>query len=88
VPYTWDDPSPLDGKGEESIDMRYMIHALHAAQNVVYGFGNTPHDYRDITYPQAIEQLRCMPQAGHLFPGAGERALGHHQYGRGSCRLA
>ncbi|MFU8821330.1 MAG: OmcA/MtrC family decaheme c-type cytochrome [Gammaproteobacteria bacterium] len=68
VPYTWDDPSPLDGKGEESIDMRYMIHALHAAQNVVFGFGNTAHDYRDITYPQAINNCGACHKPGTYFP--------------------
>lgn len=68
VPYTWDDPSPLDGKGEESIDMRYMIHALHSAQNVVYGFNNTPHDYRDVTYPQAINNCTACHEQGTYYP--------------------
>jgi OmcA/MtrC family decaheme c-type cytochrome len=66
--FTWDNPSPLDGKGEESVDMRYMIHALHAAQSVVYGFGNTAHDYRDITYPQAISNCNACHLPDTYYP--------------------
>jgi OmcA/MtrC family decaheme c-type cytochrome len=68
VGFSWADPSPLDGKGEESIDMRYMIHAIHAAQNVVYGFGNTPHDYRDITYPQRISNCNACHEPDTYYP--------------------
>jgi OmcA/MtrC family decaheme c-type cytochrome len=68
VPFTWDDPSPLDGKGEESIDMRYMIHALHAGQNVVYGFNNIPHDYRNVTYPQAINNCVACHKPDTYYP--------------------
>jgi OmcA/MtrC family decaheme c-type cytochrome len=66
--FSWASPSPLDGKGEESIDMRFMIHAIHAGQNVVYGFGNTAHDYRDITYPQAISNCNACHLPGTYYP--------------------
>jgi OmcA/MtrC family decaheme c-type cytochrome len=66
--FSWADPSPLDGKGEESIDMRYMIHAIHAGQNVVYGFGNTPHDYRDITYPQRLSNCNACHMPDTYYP--------------------
>jgi len=65
---SWESPSPLDGKGEESIDMRFMIHAIHAGQNVVYGFGNTPHDYRDITYPQRLSNCNACHLPGTYYP--------------------
>jgi OmcA/MtrC family decaheme c-type cytochrome len=68
VPFSWDDPSPLDGKGEESIDMRYMVHALHAGQNVVYGFNNEPSDYRNVTYPQAINNCMACHNPGTYYP--------------------
>jgi OmcA/MtrC family decaheme c-type cytochrome len=71
VDISWDTPSPLDGKGEESIDMRYMVHAIHAAQNVVYGFGNTPHDYRHITYPQALNNCDTCHLPGTYYPVSG-----------------
>ncbi len=66
--FSWANPSPLDGKGEESIDMRYMIHAIHAAQNVVYGFGNTPHDYRGITYPQSTSNCNACHLPDTYYP--------------------
>jgi len=66
--FSWAAPSPLDGKGEESIDMRYMIHAIHAAQNVVYGFGNNAHDYRDISYPQRTSNCNACHLADTYYP--------------------
>jgi OmcA/MtrC family decaheme c-type cytochrome len=68
VGFSWADPSPVDGKGEESIDMRYMIHAIHAQQNVVYGFGNTPHDYRHITYPQRASNCNACHLPDTFYP--------------------
>jgi OmcA/MtrC family decaheme c-type cytochrome len=70
VGFTWAAPSPLDGKGEESIDMRYMIHSIHAAQNVVYGFGNNAHDYREATYPQPLNNCDTCHLPGTYFPVA------------------
>ncbi|MGD9387602.1 MAG: OmcA/MtrC family decaheme c-type cytochrome [Gammaproteobacteria bacterium] len=66
--FSWATPSPLDGKGEESVDMRFMIHALHARQNVVYGFGNRPQDYRDITYPQGVTNCDACHLDGTYYP--------------------
>ena len=40
--------------GETSIDFKTMIHGIHAANIVVYGFGGTEHDYSEVTYPGAI----------------------------------
>jgi OmcA/MtrC family decaheme c-type cytochrome len=68
VGFSWADPSPADGKGEESIDLRYMIHAIHAGQNVVFGFGNTPHDYRDITYPQRLSNCNACHLPDTYYP--------------------
>jgi OmcA/MtrC family decaheme c-type cytochrome len=68
--FSWASPSPLDGKGEESVDMRYMIHAIHAAQNVVYGFGNTAHDYREVGYPQSPANCRACHAPGTYYPTA------------------
>jgi OmcA/MtrC family decaheme c-type cytochrome len=68
VGFSWDTPSPLDQKGEESIDLRYMIHAIHAGQNVVYGFGNIPHDYRHITYPQGLGNCNACHLPETYYP--------------------
>ncbi|MGI9304347.1 MAG: OmcA/MtrC family decaheme c-type cytochrome, partial [Gammaproteobacteria bacterium] len=60
----------IDGKTEESIDFKRLIHALHAAAEtnfdgtithgfrrtgiVVYGFGGNPHDYSDLRFSGAL----------------------------------
>lgn len=67
VGFDWDNPSALDGKGEESVDLRFMVHALHAAQYVAYGFGNRPHDYTDITYPQPLNNCLACHEPGTYF---------------------
>lgn len=44
-----------DGKREESIDMKRMIHQIHMGEDlvepvVVYGFGMTAHDYAEVSF--------------------------------------
>ena len=57
-----------DGKLEEAIDFKYMIHAIHAGsieeegfrENgiVVYGFGKSINDFSDVRLPSGLENLR------------------------------
>ncbi|CAB1064291.1 hypothetical protein D1BOALGB6SA_9083 [Olavius sp. associated proteobacterium Delta 1] len=57
-----------DGKVEEGIDFKYMIHAIHAGaadehgfrQNgiVVYGYGGSVHDFSHVTMPAGTENLK------------------------------
>ena len=65
--FDWTMPSPLDGKGEESVDFRFMVHAIHAANYVAYGFGNRAHDYSGVTYPQAISNCNACHVPGTYF---------------------
>jgi OmcA/MtrC family decaheme c-type cytochrome len=65
---SWANPSPLDGKGEDGIHLKYMVHAIHAESIVLYGFGNTAHDYREITYPQAINNCDSCHLDGTWYP--------------------
>jgi OmcA/MtrC family decaheme c-type cytochrome len=65
---TWASPAELDGKGEESVHLKYMVHAIHAAGTVVYGFGNTAHDYRHITYPQEVSRCDTCHLEGTYYP--------------------
>jgi OmcA/MtrC family decaheme c-type cytochrome len=59
-----DDPDDTaDGKVEETIDFKHMIHAIHAAQFredgiVVYGFGDTEHDFSHVHLPNGSENLK------------------------------
>jgi OmcA/MtrC family decaheme c-type cytochrome len=50
-----DPGSTPDGKREEAIDMKRMIHQIHMGGDleepvVVYGFGGTPHDYARVNF--------------------------------------
>ena len=56
---TCHNPDTIDQDSGESLDMGFMSHAIHLGENraipyVVYGFGNSEHDYSDVTYPQDI----------------------------------
>lgn len=50
-----DPGSTLDGKREESIDFKRLIHQIHAGVDlengvVIYGFGGTPHDFSEVGF--------------------------------------
>ncbi len=57
-----------DGKVEEAIDFKYMIHAIHAGaaaehgfrENgiVVYGFGSSINDFSEVRMPAGLENLK------------------------------
>jgi OmcA/MtrC family decaheme c-type cytochrome len=59
-----DDPDDTaDGKVEETIDFKHMIHAIHGAQLredgiVVFGFGDTEHDFSHVHLPNGSENLK------------------------------
>jgi OmcA/MtrC family decaheme c-type cytochrome len=64
--------SALDGKTEESIDFKRLIHGIHAASAtnfdgteahgfrtkglVVYGFGGSSHDFSDVRFPGVLSK--------------------------------
>jgi OmcA/MtrC family decaheme c-type cytochrome len=54
----------VDGKLEEAIDFKTMIHGIHSARIVVYGFGGNATDFRDVTYPAPLNNC----QACHITP--------------------
>jgi len=68
----------IDGKFEESIDFKYMIHAIHAAGVredgiVVYGFGGTPNDFSHITFPGIVNNCSiCHVDDAFTLPLASE----------------
>jgi OmcA/MtrC family decaheme c-type cytochrome len=61
-------PSPpaatADGKPEETIDFKYMIHGIHGAQMrpedpvVIYGFNGQPNNFSDVMMPSGLENLK------------------------------
>jgi OmcA/MtrC family decaheme c-type cytochrome len=51
-----DPADTADGKVEQAIDFKYLIHAIHGAQFlqtgvVVYGYGGSENDFRDVQMP-------------------------------------
>ena len=66
--------SILDGLPEQSVHLKYMIHAIHGSEirtepYVAYGFGNQPHDYRDLRYPRDASDCRaCHTDDGYQLP--------------------
>ena len=65
-----DPASTADGKVEESIDFKYMVHAIHAGQSgtglhgyrengiVVYGHGGSEHVYSHVRMPAGADNLK------------------------------
>ncbi|MDT8387846.1 MAG: OmcA/MtrC family decaheme c-type cytochrome [Thiogranum sp.] len=70
----------VDGKREEAIDFRTLIHGIHAAAEtafdgssahgfreqglVVYGFGGTAHDYSHVRFPGSLQNCEGCHAAG------------------------
>src|SRR6185503_3345058 len=51
-----DPTTTVDGLKEQSIDFKFMVHAIHGADMrenpyVVYGFGSSANDFSHITFP-------------------------------------
>jgi OmcA/MtrC family decaheme c-type cytochrome len=58
-----------DGKVEESIDFKTMIHAIHGNQEraagiVVYGYGNSVNDFSHVAYPNVLANCAACHVAG------------------------
>ena len=57
-----------DGKLEEGIDFKYMIHKIHGTALgtgiTVYGFGGSVNDFADVTYPQVPSNCQACHVAG------------------------
>ncbi|WP_144394656.1 OmcA/MtrC family decaheme c-type cytochrome [Pleionea sediminis] len=64
----------LDNLEEQTIDFKYLIHAIHGAEVrdnnlVVYGFGNQAHDFSEIRYPNNPDNcLACHIQESLTLP--------------------
>ena len=68
------------GADDTSVDMKYMIHALHAAGYAetpyeVCGFGNSDHSY-DFVYPGRLQNCEGCHVAGTYYPVDPSEVLG------------
>ena len=58
-----------DGKVEESVDFKTMIHSIHAADMrendfFVFGFGNTEHDFSHVLFPGILNNCETCHKSG------------------------
>jgi OmcA/MtrC family decaheme c-type cytochrome len=63
-----DPASTLDGKKEEAIDFKYMIHKIHAADIVVYSYDSGAVDFRDVRYPQRLSNCTACHTDDGFYP--------------------
>jgi OmcA/MtrC family decaheme c-type cytochrome len=49
----------IDGKTQVPIDFKTMIHEIHTANIVVYGFGNSVNSFTDVTYPMPLANCQA-----------------------------
>lgn len=63
-----------DGKREESIDFKRMIHRIHAGNVVLYGFGG-PEDFRDVHFPGRLAACETCHVDASYYPVDSSRVL-------------
>ncbi|MDH5584118.1 MAG: hypothetical protein OEY82_09650, partial [Gammaproteobacteria bacterium] len=57
-----------DGTDDKPIDLKRMVHQIHAGNAVLCGFGNSLHDYTDLVYPGHINNCEGCHVAGTYYP--------------------
>lgn len=65
-----------DGLWEQSINFRYMIHALHDGDGhaaagspfVIYGFGASVNDFSDVVFPGQLNDCAMCHNSGTYYP--------------------
>jgi OmcA/MtrC family decaheme c-type cytochrome len=55
-------------KSEEAIDFKRMIHQIHDANVVIYGFGGSRHDYGEVTFPGELSNCTGCHLEGTYYP--------------------
>jgi OmcA/MtrC family decaheme c-type cytochrome len=56
------------GTDDESIDLKRMVHRIHAGNVGLCGFGNKPHDYTDVVYPGKLNNCEGCHIPGTYYP--------------------
>ena len=95
---TCHNPDTIDQDSGESLDMGYLVHSIHmglqrggtvggeaAIPYVVYGFGDTAHDYGDVTYPQDVLWCENCHVASDATPDGNDFAVTVTATSCGSC---
>ena len=56
------------GTDDESIDLKRMVHRIHAGNVGLCGFGNSTHDYTGVVYPGKLNNCEGCHLAGTYYP--------------------
>jgi OmcA/MtrC family decaheme c-type cytochrome len=56
------------GADDETIDFKYMIHAIHGGKTAICGYGNTANPFFDVAYPGKLNNCEGCHQAGTYYP--------------------
>ena len=59
----------VDGRCEQAIDFKYMVHAIHSSNITVYGFGASANVFDDVKYPQELSNCVACHKPGTYYPG-------------------
>ncbi len=63
-----DPATTIDGKREESIDFKRMVHQIHAGNVVYYGFGGNPADFRGVAFPGRLAACDTCHVGNSYYP--------------------
>lgn len=56
------------GLDDETIDMKYMVHAIHAGNTGICGFRSSAHPYFDVVYPGRLNNCEGCHEPGGYYP--------------------
>ena len=60
---------------DQSIDLKYMVHAIHAANYKVCGFGNTGYDFSSVVYPGKLNNCEGCHLPDTYYPPGSATAI-------------
>jgi len=63
-----DEMTSADGKKEETIDFKQMVHAIHAGETLIYGFGGGLHDYTHVEFPGQLNDCENCHDGDTYYP--------------------
>ena len=64
------------GLDDATIDMKVMIHGIHAGNYSACGFGNTPHDYSGVIYPGRLNNCEGCHVNDSFYPVDATKVIG------------
>jgi OmcA/MtrC family decaheme c-type cytochrome len=81
-------PSSIDGNTGNTVDMKTMIHNIHAGRPdyTIVGYGNTEHDWADVVFPQDLRNCQtCHDESDENTPQASNWRLVPSRAACGTC---